>query len=398
MTTVDGGEASRVPQSPTPGAPIESKSVLLMVSLWLLALALLYTLYFAKSLLMPLVVALLFALLLSPLVAVLKRLYVPRTLSAILIICAIGGPFTLLAIELAEPAHKWAKQLPELSERLTSQLDDLTGTSAPVRRQAAVQQEEEPQGFTFFGLFGKRAEKTAPPPPVVQTSGDDGESVSERVKAGGMELMVAILAATPVVIAQLLTCVILILFLLIFGPRLFNAYIHIFVPPDAREGRVELVGTIQRELSRYIVTVSVINACLGLTTGLALWLVGVEDALLWGVLVGLLNFAPYVGPILGMAMLCLAGLAQYGPVAMAALPVLIYFSINLIEAQFVTPLVLGRNMRLNPLVLIVWLFIWGWLWGAVGVLIAVPLLVCIKLAAGKLQTTDRWVRLIETRA
>lgn len=396
MTTVDGGEASQAP-SPTPGAPTERKSPLLIVSLWLLALAFLYTLYFAKSLLMPLVVALLFALLLSPLVAVLKRLYVPRTLSAILIICAIGGPFTLLAIELAEPAHKWAKQLPELSERLTNQLDDLTGTSQPARRQATVQQ-EEPQGFTFFGLFGKKGEKTAPPTPAVQTSEDDGESVSERVKQGGMELMVAILAATPVVIAQLLTCVILILFLLIFGPRLFNAYIHIFVPPDAREGRVELVGTIQRELSRYIVTVSAINACLGLTTGLALWLVGVEDALLWGVLVGLLNFAPYVGPILGMAMLCLAGLAQYGPVAMAALPVLIYFSINLIEAQFVTPLVLGRNMRLNPLVLIIWLFIWGWLWGAVGVLIAVPLLVCIKLAAGKLQTTDRWVKLIETRA
>ncbi len=376
---------------------MERKSTLTVVSLWLLALALLYTLYFAKSLLMPLVVALLFALLLSPLVAVLKRLYVPRTLSAILIICAIGGPLTLLVIELAEPAHKWAKQLPELSERMTAQLDDLTGTAKPVQRQAAVQR-PEPEGFNFFGLFGKGKQQPEPPPPVQASPAGDGETVSERVKQGGMELMVEILAATPVVIAQLLTCVILILFLLIFGPRLFNAYIHVFVPPDSREGRVELVGTIQHELSRYIVTVSVINAGLGLTTGLVLWLVGVEDALLWGVLVGLLNFAPYVGPILGMAMLSLAGVAQYGPVAIAVLPVLIYFSINLIEAQFVTPLVLGRNMRLNPLVLIVWLFIWGWLWGAVGVLIAVPLLVCIKLAFGKLQTMDRWVKLIETRA
>jgi predicted PurR-regulated permease PerM len=126
--------------------------------------------------------------------------------------------------------------------------------------------------------------------------------------------------------------------------------------------------------------------------------VGVEDALLWGVLVGLLNFAPYVGPIFGMAMLCLAGLAQYGPVLLAALPVLVYFAINLMEAQFVTPLILGRNMRLNPLILIVWLFVWGWLWGAVGVLIAVPLLVCIKLAFSKLQIAAQWVRLIETRA
>jgi predicted PurR-regulated permease PerM len=397
LTTADGGELPKPSQIPTRDVPTKRKSTLLVLLFWLLALALLYTLYFAKSLLMPLVVALLFALLLSPLVAVMKRLYIPRTLSAIVIICAIGGPFTLLAIELAEPAHKWAKQLPELSERLTDELDDLTGTSNKPVRQQAVAEPEESGGFTFFGLFDKKEVRTSAPPPV-QAPKDDGESVGERVKQGGMELMVTILAATPVVIAQLLTCVILILFLLIFGPRLFNAYIHIFVTPDVREQRVELVGSIQHELSRYIVTVSVINACLGLTTGLALWLVGVEDALLWGVLVGLLNFAPYVGPIFGMAMLCLAGLAQYGPVLLAALPVLVYFSINMIEAQFVTPLVLGRNMRLNPLILIVWLFIWGWLWGAVGVLIAVPLLVCIKLAVSKMQVSDQWVRLIETRA
>lgn len=397
MTTADGGDPSdNKRQVDSPEAAARGKSPMYKVTLWLLALALLYTLYFAKSLLMPLVVALLFALLLSPLVAVLKRLYVPRTLSAILIICAIGGPFTLLAIELAEPAQKWAKQLPELSERLTKQLDNLTESSRPVPIQSA-DQEEESDGFSFFGLF-EREKKRPTPPPAAQSSDDVGDSVSKHVKQGGMELMVAILAATPVVIAQLLTCVILILFLLIFGPRLFNAYIHIFVPPDTREERVNLVGTIQLELSRYIGTVSVINAGLGVTTGLALWLFGVEDALLWGVLVGLLNFAPYVGPIFGMAMLCLAGLAQYGPVALAALPVLIYFAINLLEAQFVTPLVLGKNMRLNPLILIVWLFIWGWIWGAVGVLIAVPLLVCIKLAAGKLPTADRWVRLIETRA
>tara|TARA_R110001599_G_scaffold42551_4_gene128032 strand:- start:10253 stop:11446 length:1194 start_codon:yes stop_codon:yes gene_type:complete len=397
LTAADSGESLGAErQSFSREVVSQRKSPMYRVAVWLLALALLYTLYFAKSLLMPLVVALLFTLLLSPLVAVLKRLYVPRTLSAILMICAIGGPFTILAIELAEPAQKWARQLPELSERMTAQLDNLTESSQSVPVQTA-NQEAESEGFSFFGLFEGKKKQPAPQP-VIQSSSDAAETVSKRVKQGGMELMVAILAATPVVIAQLLTCVILILFLLIFGPRLFNAYIHIFVPPDAREDRVNLVGTIQLELSRYIGTVSVINAGLGMTTGLALWLFGVEDALLWGVLVGLLNFAPYVGPIFGMAMLCLAGLAQYGPVALAALPVLIYFSINLLEAQFVTPLVLGKNMRLNPLILIIWLFIWGWLWGAVGVLIAVPLLVCIKLAAGKLPTADRWVRLIETRA
>ena len=89
---------------------------------WLLALALLYTLYFAKSLLMPIVVALLFALLLSPLVSILKRLYVPRTMSAVLILCLIGGPFAVVMSQLAEPAQRWAKAIPELSEKLTERV------------------------------------------------------------------------------------------------------------------------------------------------------------------------------------------------------------------------------------------------------------------------------------
>ena len=113
-------------------------------------------------------------------------------------------------------------------------------------------------------------------------------------------------------------------------------------------------------------------------------------------MVGLLNFAPYVGPVAAMLILYLAGIIQYGAEWAALTPVLIFFAINTLEAQFITPTVLGRNMRLNPLVLILWLILWAWIWGAVGVLIAVPLLVCLKLAAARLNIFNRWVRLIET--
>jgi predicted PurR-regulated permease PerM len=77
---------------------------------------------------------------------------------------------------------------------------------------------------------------------------------------------------------------------------------------------------------------------------------------------------------------------------------LVYLGINGIEAQFITPMVLGNRMRLNPLVLMIWLIIWGWLWGVVGVLLAVPLLVCIKLAASQLNVSGHWVQIIEARA
>jgi predicted PurR-regulated permease PerM len=151
-------------------------------------------------------------------------------------------------------------------------------------------------------------------------------------------------------------------------------------------------------LSRYIVTVTIINTGLGIVTASVFWMLGVDDALLWGALVGLLNFAPYVGPFIALIILCLAGVTQYGMELVSLVPAAVYFGINLLEAQFITPTVLGRHMRLNPLILILWILVWGWLWGPVGVLLAVPLLVCIKLAAGQLNIMTDWIKLIETSA
>jgi predicted PurR-regulated permease PerM len=165
---------------------------------------------------------------------------------------------------------------------------------------------------------------------------------------------------------------------------------------DKRRAEV-LVGRVRQELSRYIVTVSMINLGLGITTACALWFLDIEDALLWGALVGLLNFAPYVGPVIAVAILCIAGLVQFGVTNAALIPPAAYFTVNLIESQFITPTILGRHMRLNPLVLVLWILLWGWLWGAVGVLLAVPLLVCIKLVARQLGVMQSWITLIETR-
>jgi predicted PurR-regulated permease PerM len=188
------------------------------------------------------------------------------------------------------------------------------------------------------------------------------------------------------------------LFLLIYGPGLYDNFINLFPLIRDKRRAVLLVGRLRQELSRYIITVTIINAGLGLVTGAVLWTLGVEDAILWGALVALLNYAPYVGPFISICILGVAGLAQYGLVPAALLPATVFFSINLLESQFVTPTVLGQHMRLNPLILILWLLIWGWLWGPVGLLIAVPLLVCLKLVASHVQALNFLVDLIETRS
>ena len=366
----------------------------------LATLAVLYTLYFARSLLIPVVVALLFSLLLSPLVNTLKRYHVPRSFSAIVLLACIGGPIGLLGTELAEPAQKWARQLPEISRELTEELDSLTESLSSSKQQAGAEPApapaaEEPSGFNWFGWFDKDEPETSSQAPSEEQPSQG--AVTERLLQGGLEVVISVVRAAPLVLVQLLTFIILVLFQLSFGPRLWEGAIEIFPRVrDKRQARL-IVGRVQRELSRYIVTVSLINLALGMATAAALWLLGVEDALLWGALVGLFNFAPYIGPLVSICVLLLAGLVQYGLELGAMVPAFTYFLINLLEAQLITPLVLGRNMRLNPLLLVLWLIVWGWLWGAAGVLLAVPLLVCLKLAAQQLGVMEYWVKLIETR-
>ena len=357
---------------------------------WLLALAVLYTLYFAKSLLLPLVFTSLIALLLSPLVAALRRIHVPRPISALILVATLVAPFTFLGAELAEPAQKWAKLVPELTKHVTEQIDSLAdameGETEAVKSEK-VAKAEESKGFSFFGLFADE--------PEPELSSEQESTVSKQIKQGGLELMISMLATTPMMIAQLVMGMILTIFLLIFGPTLFEAFIQHFPNITDKRKAKSVVAKIQKELSRYIITVSMINAGLGLSIAITLYFMGIEDAMLWGVLAGLLNFIPYVGSLIGATILTLAGLVQFG-VHLTALQVpAVYIFLNIFESQFITPAILGRNMQLNPLIVVLWLLIWGWLWGTIGILIAVPLLVCIKLILAQLKIWTHWLKIIE---
>ncbi len=148
----------------------------------------------------------------------------------------------------------------------------------------------------------------------------------------------------------------------------------------------DILRSIEREISRYVLTISVINVVLGLALAGALMLLGIAlpEALLWGTVAALLNFAPYVGPLLGIALMLLMGFVQFRDPLTAFLPALCYLALHTLEGQLVTPVVLGRSMAISPLMLILALMLFGWLWGMVGLLLAVPLLVCVKLVLTRL--------------
>ncbi|MOA38687.1 AI-2 transport protein TqsA [compost metagenome] len=109
----------------------------------------------------------------------------------------------------------------------------------------------------------------------------------------------------------------------------------------------------------------------------------------------LLNFAPYVGPLLGVALMLLMGFVEFRDPLQALLPAAAYLALHTLEGQLVTPIVLGRQMKLSPLVLILALMVFGWAWGMIGLLLAVPLLVCIKLVLARLEGMQGWARLLE---
>ncbi|WP_158969457.1 AI-2E family transporter [Paraglaciecola sp. L3A3] len=358
---------------------------------WILFLAVLYTLYFAQSLIIPIVLTILIALLLSPLVAACKRIHIPRAISSIVLLSMLATPFTLITIELTEPAEKWAKLLPKLSLQVTEQFESIS-SSFEQQQQIEKQKSSPKKGLSLFDWFSNDDDANK------QKNKSDTNVVTERIKQGGMEVIIEVISATPFILTQILTGIILILFLLIFGPNLFAAFVKELPNKKQQQKALDLVGVIQSQLSRYISTVSIINFVLGLSTAIALSIIGLEDALLWGVIVGVLNFIPYAGMIFGVCILALAGTVQYGFTVTVLIPIGAYLTLNLIESQFITPMVLGKNMQLNPLVVILWLLLCGWLWGLAGVLLSVPLLVCIKLVLTELGIWKNWLRIIEAGA
>ncbi|WP_269517957.1 AI-2E family transporter [Alteromonas sp. BMJM2] len=345
----------------------------------LVALASLYTLYFAQSLIIPVVFSMLVALLLSPLVTRFKRLYIPRAVSSMVLLTMLITPLTFLAFELSEPAERWMKSLPLLAEEIA---EELSVISSVVQGDTTLQ--ENQANNTAYPWFEKE--------PTQKT---EDSAVEEQFKQGSRQMIFEMLLAAPLFLAQVIGAVVLTLFLLIFGPPLSKVVINDFpIIKDRKRARL-LIRSIQQALSNYILTISIINCALGVLTAIGLSYFNIRDAILWGAIVGLLNFVPYMGSIISVGILLLVGTLQFGLISTALLPVGIFLTLNIIESQIVTPTVLGKSMQINPLVIIVWLFLSGWIWGMLGVLLAVPIFVCIKLTLQQMEVFPHWLKFIE---
>jgi predicted PurR-regulated permease PerM len=146
---------------------------------------------------------------------------------------------------------------------------------------------------------------------------------------------------------------------------------------------VEISHEVQQNISNYLFSVSFINLGLGVVVSGGLYFIGVPNAAMWGVFVAVANFIPYLGPFAGVLVLGAVGLLTFGSLWQGLLPPVWYLLLHTLEANLITPMLLGRRFTLNPVVIFVSLIFWTWLWGVPGALLSVPILVSIKVVGDR---------------
>jgi predicted PurR-regulated permease PerM len=160
---------------------------------------------------------------------------------------------------------------------------------------------------------------------------------------------------------------------------------------------LRLVYDVEREVSHYILTVALINAALGAVIAVGMWYTGMPNPALWGVAAALLNFIPFLGAVVGVAMVTVVALVSLDTVSQAILPPLVYLAATAAEGWFMTPLILGRRLELNAMAILIALALWGWLWGIMGALMAVPLLVATKAFCDHFDELKAWGEFLSPR-
>lgn len=318
----------------------------------LLILAVFYTLYFARALLLPIVLAILFSLLLAPVVGFLRRGRLPEPVGAALVLVLLLGGLGAGAYTLSDPATEWLQKAPASLRAVEAKLRKLKQPMTDVQRAA------------------ERLEAIAQP----DTGGRAREVVLQR--PGLRELMAS---RTPYFVAGAVSTLVLLYFLLASGDLLLRKVVRMLPTLRNKIHAVEVGRSIQKEVGRYFFTISVINVCLGLATALALQLLGMPNPLLWGAMVMLLNFIPYLGPATSLLVLTMAALVSFDDLSRAWMVPGVFLALALVEGQFIQPILVGRRLSLNPVMVFLAFLVLGWLWGIAGMFTAVPILVAVKI-------------------
>lgn len=332
-------------------AAINIRRIRSMLTVMFLMMAV-YALYFGRDFFMPVILAFLLALTLTPIVRFLRKRGIPEAVSATLLVLFSLGFVTTAGYLLSGPAIDLVNNAPSIGQQVSERLNHLR---RPFEKFMTLSEQ--------IGALTEPRQEPGVSRVVIAQSGIVSQAAGSVLSG-----------ATSVTIVFVLS-----LFLLASGTMFYEKIVQSFTRMSEKKRALRVVYDVEREISRYLFTVTLINAALGAAIALGLWALGMPNPMLWGAAAALLNFLPYIGALMNMAMVGVIALISFDSLAYAMLAPAFVLLCNIVEGQFVTPMVVGRRLEINSVAIFIAIAFWSWMWGFVGALMAVPLLVIVKV-------------------
>jgi predicted PurR-regulated permease PerM len=351
-------EPAQEAPNPAPGAP----SVLVVA----VVLAVIAFLYFARPFVLPVLLACLASMALKPLMHGLSFLRIPTAPSAAIVFILLVASLIVGFVQLGRPAIHWIDDAPEQMPALRAKVQKLFPNAARVRTAL------DTMGDLGASEAGKTVEKAKTP----------------TVKIEDQHNTTSILNWTGTVLAGLIEVLVLVYLILASGDMFMQKLVHVMPTLRDKKKAVEISHEVQTVISKYLFAVLVINICMGAVAAMGFWLLGVPRPAMWGMLVAILNFVPYFGPVVVGLLLSVVGLLTFDTLWQWLLPACWYLALHLLESNLVTPILLGRRFTLNPVAIFVSLMFWFWLWGVPGALVSVPILVSVKAICDRIPSAS----------
>jgi predicted PurR-regulated permease PerM len=344
-----GAPAPDLTRTATALAAVRARSMAFTI---LATLALLYTLYFARDFLLPLVIALLLDLLFSPVIRALTRVGIGAPLGAAVVVVGLLAAVGFGVYELSAPVQRWATDAPKTLATAEEKMKRLLKPLERVR-QTAEQVETATSGAT------------AP-----QTT---------EVVVRGPGLMARLFGTTQRFAAAALQVIILLYFLLAAGDLFLQKLVKVLPQLGDKRTAVQIARKAESSISTYLLTAMAMNIGEGIVVTVAMKVLGMPNPVLWGAMVVVLEFIPYLGAAIITIVLSVAALTTFDSVGQALLVPATFLVINLIQGQLIYPLLFSRRLMLNPVALFVGLAFWWWIWGIPGAFVAVPMMATFKI-------------------
>lgn len=325
------------------------------VSLAILAtLGVVHALYFARSILIPIALAIVLFFLLAPVVRFLSRnRLVSESSAAAFVVMSLSLMIGLASSFLADPVSDWLAGAPETFRKAEQKLRFIID---PVDK--IDQASEQVSDIASGGKKDDVVKVSIQQPPVTSY----------------------LLSSTVNFLAGATITVVLVYLLLAMGHRTLNSVVELMPTLKDKRGFVTMIRDVEQGISHYLLTITTINIGLGIVVGTVLGLLGLPDPFLLGIMVATLNFIPFVGAFVGASVTFLIGVVYLQTPVEAIIGPLIYLGINTLEGNVITPMILGRSMKLNPALVFICIIFWGWVWGIGGILLSVPLIGMIKIS------------------